>query len=530
METFNSQQLANLLSKSPLGHIVLDDQLRILYVNESCIKITGYNREDLLLEGFFLNFVKNHDYITRIKDKAKSAFTEIFDDLDVNLQRGDGEKRSYHLSGFPWEESGKTYACLMLQDITDKKAYEKVIESSFDNFVDITLKLDEAMRTIQEQKAQLEEYQVKMKRELQIATGVQRAIIPKIFPKIPGFDMYGTSIPSEELGGDYFDYFLLDNENKKIGILIADVSGHGVPSSLITTMVKAYFEYYTKRYTEPDQVLQHVNRDIAAIIMDTGFYLTAFYAVLDLENLTIKVASAGHDSAICSVQGEEKTYRFGGEGADGTILGIFQDAEYQSIEYPIKRGSKVIIYTDGITEARADSGEFFGSERLENFIASCHGLSSRETGEKLIETVDAFYGTNKPNDDRTFVVFDVLPEGATNFDAQQSLRQAKKYMLEKNFRLAYSEFLHFLEWEPKNVDVLLLAGQAASHLGEFRNAIKHLVAVSQLDPQNIKAYYYLGLAYFNDKNFAEAQRSWETVLELNPNYRDTKKLLEKLKR
>lgn len=530
METFSAQQLANLLSKSPLGHVIFDSQQQVVYVSDSCLTITGYNREDLLSDGFFQNFVKSPDYINRIKDKVKSTLTEFFDDLDVSLTRADGEKRSFHFGGFPWEDSGANYSCIMIQDVTDKKAYEKVIESSFDNFVDITLKLDEAMRTIQEQKAQLEEYQVKMRRELQIATGVQRAIIPKTFPKIPGFDMYGTSIPSEELGGDYFDYFLLDEENKTVGILIADVSGHGVPSSLITTMVKAYFEYYTKRYKEPDLVLQHVNRDIAAIIMDTGFYLTAFYAVVDLENLKIKVASAGHDSAICSVQGESAPYRLGGEGSDGTILGIFPDAEYQSLEYPLKRGSKIIIYTDGITEARADSGEFYGPERLEQFIASCHGLSSRETAEKLIATVDAFYGTNKPNDDRTFVVFDILPEGASNFDVQQSLKQVKKAMIEKNFRLAFSESLALLEWAPKHAEGLYLAGQAASHLGDFKSAIKYLSAVTQIEADNYKAYYYLGLAYFNDKNFAEAQSAWERVLEIEPDYRDTKKLLEKLKR
>jgi len=526
VENFSAQQLASLVKKNPMGHVIFNESNKALYVNEALLTITGLKSEDLLYEGFIQNFVKSPDHIKRLQDKLTSAFSESFDDLDMVLLRKDGEKRSFHFFAFPWKEDGKDFVCLLVQDVTDKKAFERVIESSFDNFVDITLKLDEAMRTIQEQKTQLEDYQSKMKRELQIATGVQRAIIPRIFPKIPGFDMYGTSLPSEELGGDYFDYFVLDD--KKLGILIADVSGHGVPSSLITTMVKAYFEYYTKRFIEPQEVLQHVNHDIAGIIMDTGFYLTAYYAVLDLDKMEIRVASAGHDSAICSIKGENEVTRLGGEGADGTILGIFQDAEYQAVTYPVKKGSKIIIYTDGITEARADSGEFFGAEKLEEFLQKSHGLSSRETGEKLIEAVDSFYGTNKPNDDRTFVVFDILPDGESAFQSAESLRHGKKFFLEKNFRLAYSEFIHFLEYEPENIEVNYLAGQSASHLGDFRQAAEHLNNTVRLDPKHIKAYYYLGLAHYNNRNHSEAATAWQKVLEMTGGFKDTKKLLDKI--
>lgn len=520
--------METLVESVGMGILLMDAQGGVTYANGTLAAMTGYPLQDLMGNGFYDALFRTPESVQRIREKALSSVDSPFDDLEMSVTCADDSKKTCTITGKAATVDGQQGILLTLQDVTNKRAYEKVIESSFDNFIKITMERDEALRKVNEQNVILENYKAKMTRELNIAKSVQKAIIPKSFPKIPHFEMYGLAIPSEELGGDYFDYFLLEED--KIGILIADVSGHGVPSSLITTMVKAYFEYYTKRFWEPEKVLQHVNHDMAAIIMDTGFYLTAFYAVLDLKARTLRVSSAGHDSAICVSKGREEAVRIGGEGADGTILGIFPDAEYQSLSYDLEPDSKFIIYTDGITEARADTGEFYGSERLEKFLKDHLENSSRETVEALIRDVDAFYGTNHPNDDRTLVVFDILSTPTRAFDPKKTFVLGKKLFKEKDYALALAEFETIVERQEDHLEAWYLAGQCQSHLGQYDGAVKSLSRCLELDPRYFKSYYYLGIVHHNQKNYAEARTCWEKVLELAGSYKDTSELLEKLRK
>lgn len=526
MENLSASRLENVLNQMNSGLLLLDAAGRVVSVNETFVRLSGYSAEELLGEGFYAHLFPGKDARDRIREKALGALETPFDDLEMSIVSEKGDKLSIHVLGSRIEEEGEPLVSLLIQDVTNRKAYEKVIESSFDNFIKVTMERDEALRKINEQNSILENYKAKMVRELNIAKSVQKAIIPKQFPRISHFDMFGVSVPSEELGGDYFDYFLL--EENRIGLLIADVSGHGVPSSLITTMVKAYFEYYTKRYWEPDKVLQNVNRDMAAIIQDTGFYLTAYYAVLDLKTLKLTVSSAGHDSALAVTRGREDAFTLGGEGADGTILGIFPDAEYQAQTYQLEPDTKIIIYTDGITEARSDTGEFFGTERLQQFLKSQLGRSSRDSVEALIRQVDDFYGTSHPNDDRTLVIFDLLKESRRQVDLPALLSRGKAALKTKDFRSALTCFSEYLDEEPENAEASFLQGQTFSYLSLFAEACASLQKAVRLAPDHVKAHYYLGIAAHNLRDFALAKRAWKQVLELSPGYKDTAALLEKL--
>lgn len=527
MSTISPAKIDTVFRTMPFGIVLLDADGTSFYVNDTIVVMSGFNREELLVDGFFNNLFKLPEVRQRAREKSMSALTEAFDDLDINITNKTGETISIHIAGNLVVEGEDSFISLIIQNITSRKAFEKVIESSFDNFIQVTNALDGAIKKINEQNQILEDYKLKMTRELNIAKSVQKAIIPKVFPKIPHFDMFGVSVPSEELGGDYFDYFQLSEH--VLGILIADVSGHGVPSSLITTMVKAYFEYYTKRYWEPDKVLYHVNKDMSAIIMDTGFYLTAFYAVLDLKTLKLTVSAAGHDSAICVTRGKEKPYRLG-EGAEGTILGIFPDAEYGSISYQLEPNSKIIIFTDGITEARSDTGEFYGEERLEQFLLKELGNTAKMSVENLLTEVDAFYGTSHPNDDRTLVIFDILEGDGTSWEEKESMKTAKQLLINKDFGGALNELQRVLQNNGLNQEALYLAGQCASFLSDYRQAIEYFNKSLEIDPSSYKSYYYLGLVQHNLKEYPQALASWEKVLEINGNYKDCRSLLEKLQK
>jgi len=519
MASWTPELLSDVLDQFPLGVALLTPQGDVFYANQGLAEIAGYEVFELMGEGFYNLLFSAKDVNARIREKAVSAATEPFDDLDLTAERGPGkEKRSLHFCG--GKVNGPQGLCLVLtiQDVTHRKAFEKVIESSFDNFIQVTNALDEAMKKIGEQNAILEDYKEKMTRELAIAKGVQKAIIPREFPRLPGFDLFGMAIPTDELGGDYFDWFQVDEDH--LGLLIADVSGHGVPSSLITTMVKSSFEYHTKRHPDPATVLAEVNRDLTAIIADTGFYLTALYGVLHVTTREFLVALAGHDAAYCLSQGRLR--RLGGDG-EGTILGVFPEAKYSSTSYQLDVGSKVLACTDGIVEARCASGEFFGPERLEAFLLTQSGKSSRQTVEELVAATDAFFGTAVPNDDRTLWVFD-LPQTSS---PAATLQRAKRAFLEKDFQTCYDQLTRVFDTEGKNAETCCLAGQALAFLNRPAEACDLLEEAARFNSRFHKAWYYLGLVRHNQGDRAGARTAWIRVRELAPDYKDIQALLAK---
>jgi hypothetical protein len=374
------------------------------------------------------------------------------------------------------------------------------------------------MKKIGEQNTILEDYKEKMTRELAIAKGVQKAIIPREFPRHSGFDLFGLAIPTDELGGDYFDWFQVDDD--RFGMLIADVSGHGVPSSLITTMVKSSFDYHTKKHPDPATVLTEVNRDLTAIIADTGFYLTALYGVLNPATREFRVAVAGHDSALCLEAGNLR--RLGG-GGEGTILGVFPEAVYTSRTYFLAPGARVLAYTDGITEARSPSGEFFGTGRLESFLASQGNTPAQNLVEALVEVTNRFFDTAVPNDDRTLWAFS-LPGGEIP-PPKDSLLLAKKAFAAKDFPAAHGLLGQVLEAGDRSVEVCYLAGQTLVNLGKGDQAAEFFEEAVRTDPRFTKAWYYLGLVRHNLGDRAGARTAWVRVRELDENYKDIKKLL-----
>jgi serine phosphatase RsbU (regulator of sigma subunit) len=494
----------------------------LFYANASLARITRHEVFELMGQGFYDLAFPVPEARARLKELVLGAAEHPFDDLDLTAELGpDREKRNFHFIGGPAQGPAGRCLVLIVQDVTNRRAFEKVIESSFDNFIQVTNALDEAMKKIGEQNAILEEYKEKMTRELAIAKGVQKAIIPREFPKIPGVDLWGVAIPTDELGGDYFDWFRVDDDH--LGILIADVSGHGVPSSLITTMVKSSFEYHTKRHHDPALVLGEVNRDLTAIIADTGFYLTGLYAVFHLPTREFRVAVAGHDPAYCLSGG--KLTRLGGEG-EGTILGVFPEARYSSTSYRLDEGSKVLACTDGIAEARAASGEFFGAERLEAFLLTQTGKTARQTVEGLVAQTDAFFGTVAPNDDRTLWVLD-LP--AVRSPATL-LREAKQAFLDKNFQEAFDGLNRYFETAGKTAETCCLAGQALAFLNRPQDACELLEEAVRMDRRLVKGWYYLGLVRHNEGDRAGARTAWIRVRELDSQYKDIQTLLAKSER
>jgi sigma-B regulation protein RsbU (phosphoserine phosphatase) len=176
-------------------------------------------------------------------------------------------------------------------------------------------------------------------------------------------------------------------------------------------MLKAYFEYYTKHYREPEKVFSHINTSLSAILGDSGFYFTALYCVVDFNTRKMTCCSAGHDPGICLYPENKDASQLEIEPR-GLVLGVFQDAVYTSTTFQLTPGCKILLYTDGITEARSDSGEYFGFNRLMHFIQHYFEENPDSNAKSCINTlfsvINAFYGKNSPNDDRTAVLINII--------------------------------------------------------------------------------------------------------------------------
>lgn len=515
----------NMVQAVSTGIAVFDRDRKAYFVNPYLLKRTGYEAEEVLGDNF-LEILVNEKLRSRIEEKIITGFEKPFHDVDAAIMKKDGTPVPMKASGEVFDTEDGPRLVIVFQDISSQNAYEKVIETSFDNFIQTTIDLDTALKKIKEQRQILEEYKLKMTRELFVAKNVQKAIIPKVFPDDENITIWGTSIPSEELGGDYFDFFQIDK--KSIGILVADVSGHGVPSSLITTMVKAYFEYFTKRYKRPEKVLNKVNKSMTDILSETGFYLTAIYAVADFDRGVLTVSSAGHDAALCFVNETDPPDELSGEG---TILGSFEDAVYTANTYKIKPGSRLIMFTDGITEARSDTGEFYGNERLIEFMRSQSDHTPEECGVGLIQNINCFYGENGPNDDRTFVIVDLkdkMAEKKTGKSFEDYYNIGLTFLKQRDF---YNALLAFKTASLKRVDnpnVFHYLGQTQSFLGFVDEAEESFFKALELKPDFTQNYYYLGIVEFNKKNYAKAEEYWKKVLTEIGEYKNTKGYLEKV--
>ncbi len=523
----------NLFQDSTFGVIVYNQDLNVLYVNEMIYDLTGLSKEKVYGTLFFNLCVEEKKHITDIMVKLNNGFDRAFDEYIIQIKDKMNKIVILDLAGFPYKHGERSYLIVFVQNITKRITYEKVLDSSFDNLMRKTIDLDAAYQKIIEQQAVLESYQLKMKQELNIAKNVQRAIIPKEFLRNEYIDVWGICLPSQELGGDYFDFFNLDDS--KLGILIADVSGHGLPSALITTMIKAYFERFTKIFIETNKVFDHINREIIPILQDTGFYFTSFYSILDLDTMIITSTSAGHDLAIC-YNPKSDEFHVLGKTEKGAIIGAFEEAEYDSSKFQLEEGSKVILYTDGITEARNTIGDFFGQDRILNLIRQNIKLRPKELIEKIIAEINLFYNGASPNDDRTMIILEVIKIPQTeelSFDQKDQIierayKNGRVYLNKRQYKAAFQEFKKILKFDPYFFGAYGYLGHLYYLFGDYAKAEENLKIAIELDDAFRAGYYSLGLVYYKQKKFSKAKECWLELKKLDPNFRNINEYLKQL--
>ena len=262
-------------------------------------------------------------------------------------------------------------------------------------FNEITSKFREAQKNVVEQE--------RLQKEMQVAQEIQHSLLPRVVPNISGYDIASYYKAAKEVGGDYYDFVNVDDDT--VGVVVADVSGKGVPGSLVMTMIRTALRMEARGNHSAAEVMARMN-DFVTEDMKKGMFVTIFYAILDSKNRIISYASAGHNPMILYRAESDETYFLNPRGfpvgislPDDSLFRRSIDVE----KIKLKKDDMLVIYTDGVTEAMNEIRDQFGEERLIQTIKKFGRLSPQEFIDHLSEEIKKFTGNQPQSDDITVV-------------------------------------------------------------------------------------------------------------------------------
>ena len=255
----------------------------------------------------------------------------------------------------------------------------------------------ELQHTLEQEAAEREQHG----QELQQAREIQESLLPKQLPQIPGFEIDGLWEPARVVGGDYYDVIQLSET--RLGICIADVVGKSISAALLMANVQASIRAFAGESTSPSNLCGRVNSVLCSSIAP-GKFVTLFYGVLDAKTRTFTYTNAGHLLPIL-IRGSGKAQELRDGGA---VLGVFPGWKYEDSEVKLKAGDRLLLFTDGITEAGAPGGEEFGEQRLISSSRKYWEASASELKSALLGDVKKFCNA-RFRDDATLIVISAVP-------------------------------------------------------------------------------------------------------------------------
>ncbi|MBQ7668517.1 MAG: SpoIIE family protein phosphatase [Clostridia bacterium] len=252
-----------------------------------------------------------------------------------------------------------------------------------------------------EKQKEIAEKGKRIETELNLASAIQRSMLPSIFPPFPEheeIDIYASMMPAKEVGGDFYDMFLVDENH--LAICMADVSGKGVPASLVMMISKILIKNVTMIDAKVDKALTRVNNMLCEG-NKIDMFVTCWFGILDLRSGKLEFANAGHNPPLLysSTKGKFEYLKT----KPNLVLAGMEDIKYRLNEIQMEPGDKIFLYTDGVTEATDTNEMLYGEQRLENFLNTHLSLSVEDTLKQLKQDIDSFVGEAEQFDDITML-------------------------------------------------------------------------------------------------------------------------------
>ena len=322
----------------------------------------------------------------------------------------------------------------------------------------------------------------RMQSELRIAHDIQMGIVPKVFPPFPDrheFDIYAMLEPAKEVGGDFYDFFFMDNE--RLFFVVGDVSDKGVPAAILMAVTKTMIKTIAKGAAAPDEVLDKANKEIAHD-NDSCMFITIFCGILNIKTGEVLYSSGGHLPPLVIHPGEGAEFL---KGDTGIAIGASEEAVYKSNKILLGPGDIICVYTDGFTEAGNKKDELFGEQRLKEKIREVSRRPIREIVSEVHAKVREFsqgmsnnddmsmlaiqyFGGGKIIDEKTFVVKNNASEISRLIEEVRIFAKSKKWTEKtvSEITLAIEEILvniqsyAYTDKDSHEIKVILSAGAA----------------------------------------------------------------------
>lgn len=276
---------------------------------------------------------------------------------------------------------------------------QRLVNTNVQTFRGLTEKNRQLQQAYDELKAAQEQLieKERMERELKVAAEIQLSILPAVLPSTPDYDFGGRILPARQVGGDFYDVFVV-GENK-IGVLIGDVADKGVPSAIFMARAHALIIAEADRVFSAGEVLRMVNTHITRLEKSTQF-VTALYGVLDTVTGEFSYARAGHEPPLLlEADGNINRLPF----QPGMALGLWEDISLDEHSLILPKGSLLMMYTDGMTDCRNPKGEPFGMDRIKNTMTELKIVSAQLSCDQLFDRLMSYQSGSKQDDDVTLV-------------------------------------------------------------------------------------------------------------------------------
>ena len=268
------------------------------------------------------------------------------------------------------------------------------------DFADLEITLEKGITHVRELQASLEtrDKLVSIKRELEVASQVQMSALPAELPANAFFDVKAQVYPAKEVGGDFYDYFQIDEH--RLALAIADVAGKGIPAALFAMVTRALIKTVVSQYESPAAALKAVNEQLCDG-NDSCVFITTFFGVLDLRSGGFLYSNAGHNPPrVLRANGDIEVVAPTGN----LVLGIDSEEAYANAEVQLYPGDGLVLYTDGVTEAENVDEEEYGDPRLDEVLANAGSADSASIVNAVVSSVRDFAGEAEQSDDITCLV------------------------------------------------------------------------------------------------------------------------------
>lgn len=345
---------------------------------------------------------------------------------------------------------------------------ENIISSQYKTIKRLSdIVMDGDSKGIEDISKTISESYEEFKQQLQIARYVQKAIFPKFLPDNDIVSIMAKLFPMEETSSDFYDFYEI-LKGRVYGILVVDVSGHGVSAALVTSMVKMLFGSAVSKYLSPKLVLNHVNKELSKTL-DQSSYLSCFYCIIDLYDKDLVYVNAGHTgNKLYSLK--EKKFRY--LQSDDPMVGVDDKYEYEEIKLKLDYGDKLLIHTDGLSKLKDSDNNQYTDEILLNILNDNDSKDTQTIFDMLKGSIEKYIAETKQKDDITLFFVDIDRDAGSKIKKGSFREEESKKLLEY-----YKKLLKIKEQNSDKegiIDVLTNISDLYNAMGNYRKSVTYL--------------------------------------------------------